>query len=74
MCVAMEIYAEESHLDLASRAGSGHLQAGAGRQGALGLPPPVTAPVICKEDNDDDKRHYATVLSFSMSNDGVSDL
>lgn len=54
LCVAMEIYAEESHLDLASRAGSGHLQAGAGRQGALGLPPPVTAPVICKEDNNDE--------------------
>lgn len=54
LCVAMEIYAEESHLDLAGGAGSGHLQAGAGRQGALGLPPPVTAPVICKEDNNEE--------------------
>lgn len=54
LCVAMEIYAEESHLNLAGGAGSGHLQAGAGRQGALGLPPPVTAPVICKEDNNDE--------------------
>lgn len=47
--VAMVISAEESYLNLASRAGSGHLQTGTGRQGALGLPPPITAPVVCTE-------------------------
>lgn len=46
----MVIYAEESYLNLAGGAGSGHLQAGAGRQGALGLPPPVAAPVICQKE------------------------
>lgn len=49
LCVAMVICPEESYLNLASRAGCGHLQAGTGRQGALGLPPPVTAPVVCTE-------------------------
>lgn len=47
LCVAMVICPKESYLNLASRAGSGHLQTGTRRQGALGLPPPITAPVIC---------------------------
>lgn len=47
LCVAMVICPEESYLNLASGAGSGHLQTGTGRQGALGLPPPITAPVVC---------------------------
>lgn len=47
LCVAMVICPKESYLNLASRTGSGHLQTGTGRQGALGLPPPITAPVVC---------------------------
>lgn len=49
LCVAMVICPDESYLDLAGRAGSRHLQAGTGRQGALGLPPPITAPVVCTQ-------------------------
>ena len=51
LCVAIVICPEESYLDLPSRAGSGHLQAGTGRQGALGLPPPITAPVVCTREH-----------------------
>ena len=35
-----------SYLQLAGGAGSGHLHAGTRGQGALGLPPAITAPVV----------------------------
>lgn len=54
LCVAMVICPEESYLNLASRNGSGHLQTCTGRQGALGLPPPITAPVVCRENSTED--------------------
>lgn len=69
--VAMVISPEESYLDLASRAGSGHLQAGTGRQGALGLPPPITAPVVCTGRRaQSDKRH----LSFHSHQNDTLDM
>lgn len=57
-CVAMVIRPEESYLNLASGAGSGHLQTGTRWQGALWLSPPITTPVVYTNSREpNDNRH-----------------